>query len=208
MKKLLAVLLIALLAIPAALAETAVMTTYTDAEKGFSVAYPDTWYLVDDNFRETLLEAMGDLEMDLNGVDMESTIESVRQSGMFMLFAPDLTSNLNITTTTLGMSASAQLLAEALLPTTLAQYQSMFGDSMEDITGNDSIVTFGENEYAHLAISYDMTISGMQSHQTLHQYFICPNSEAYIITVTLQDGYDEALMDDVADILASFSATK
>ena len=202
MKKVLAALLCALLLISAAMAEEAMMVEYTEAEQGFSLRCPDSWIAVDDDFRQRLVDMLNQTEIE--GFDEETTqrtVEAVQSSGMFMLFAPDLVSNMNVTGQVLGMEMAAQDIVDTYFPAFDSQYSTMFGN-LQALEDDATVAEYGENEFAHLAKEYELG----GSKKILHQYFLSAGEKLYIITFTMQEGFDPALLDHRDVILESFQA--
>ena len=173
---------------------------YVDAS-GYSLSYPVTWYPADDSTLAAIESITNNNSFD--GVNMEtlrSAISSAKDSNLFMLYAPDFVSNLNVVTQEVGTSADANVLS-GLFPSLLAQYKSMLGDTVTQINSGDTVVTYGGNTSACIAVYYELNGAPMQ----LEQYMLCPNGTLYTISYTTNSG-NETYRADVEDILASFSA--
>ncbi len=172
---------------------------YTDAS-GYVITYPTTWYPADENTLAALENITNNNSFD--GVNMDTlrnAIASAKDSNLFMLYAPDFVSNLNVVTQELGTSADASLLS-SLFPSLLTQYKSMLGATVPQLNSDDTIVTYGDNTYARIAIYYELNGAPMQ----LEQYMLCPNGTLYTISYTTNSG-DETYLSDLEDILANFS---
>ena len=177
-----------------------IYTLYTDAS-GYSLTYPDTWYPADEN---TLAFAQGLMNNNsFEGMDMDALRQSVaaaKESNMFMIYASDFASNMNVIAQSMGMAADADTLS-TLIPTLINQYKGMLGDTVRQTNEGNTVVTYGGNTYAWVGLYYELNGAPMQ----LEQYMICPTDTLYIITYTTQNG-NETYRADVEDILASFAA--
>lgn len=203
MKRLLTVLLLLALAVPAiALADSDEWTAYTHPDDGYQISYPSDWTMAD---KDTIEKILDDATAEgIRGMDtsvLESSRDSILNDGLTLFIAPGNGLNFNIQYQDMGQEFSAQQLVEAVCPSIIEHFQSMFSD-MEVLVPGDVMIA-GDVEYAYVFIR--LQTNGEQT--LLSQTYTMRGTELYIITYTLfpERGLDVEAADALTyQIAASF----
>lgn len=155
------------------------LTTFTNAEQGYSISYPSDWYPMTQEFMDSLAASIGETEFaGMDSATIQSSVAQAAAQGLHMVYLPDFASNFNITGNSLGMTADTAML-QALCPTLQAQLQATFGETFS-VVDSGSVVQYGTNEYVQM--SYTYSLEGISIFCT--QCMISFNDTLYVVTLS------------------------
>lgn len=196
MKKLLSLLLVVLMLVPAlALAET---YTHPD-EPSYSYTPPEGWTVLSKDTADKMLELGGAMIDDPN---MSTYIEQAKALNMVYFLSPDMQQVAYTVVQAIGtVDLTAEQMKTLLGPALLEQLQSQFPAST--IENEGEIVTFGDHSFLKLGLSY--TISGITANITA--YILFQGGNMYMIAYTQTAKNDDQLA-AFEETLASFTTGK
>ena len=155
------------------------LTTFTNAEQGYSISYPSDWYPMTQEYMDSLAASIGETEFaGMDSATIQSSVAQAAAQGLHMVYLPDFASNFNITGNSLGMTADTAML-QALCPTLQAQLQATFGETFS-VVDSGSVVQYGANEYVQM--SYTYSLEGISIFCT--QCMISFNDALYVVTLS------------------------
>lgn len=195
MKKLLSLLLVVLMLVPAlALAET---YTHPD-EPSYSYTPLEGWTVLSKDTADKMLELGGAMIDDPN---MSTYVEQAKALNMVYFLSPDRQQVAYTVTQALpgAVDLTAEQMKTLLAPAILGQLQSQFPTSTVENEGE--VVTFGDNSFLKLGLSY--TVSGIAANITA--YILFQGGNMYMISYTQTTKNDDQLA-AFEETLASFTA--
>jgi len=155
------------------------LTTFTNAEQGYSISYPSDWYPMTQEYMDSLAASIGETEFaGMDSATIQSSVAQAAAQGLHMVYLPDFASNFNITGNSLGMTADTAML-QALCPTLQAQLQATFGETFS-VVDSGSVVQYGANEYVQMSYTYEL--EGVSIFCT--QCMISFNDALYVVTLS------------------------
>lgn len=207
-KNLISIVLAAVLAmLPlAGLMEATEYSEYVNESMGFSIYYPDTWYPMDKETIDEMMDMASNGE--IPGIDpsMIQPFEAqIKSTDIAMFISEDGAMTYNVTYVDLGAEVTYEDLIAYLLPETAKSYATMMEDFQ--IVEAGAIDQAGDNTFAIMAGSY--TMNGVTMIMT--QLFHLDENVVYMITFTVGavDGVDLGAADIILqEIAASFSVAE
>lgn len=179
MKKLLAVLLCALLALSCVSAmaenENTQMVLYEDNVLGMSYLISDDWIQITKENALTMVQLVFSGENET----IQEILAALEMADMTMYYAKNLVSNISITCQdAMGVSSSMLfMLKDMFADYLITMYQSTFGeDAQIDVKVDEAILTAGENMY--------IVIRSNVMDMYMEQYMCVLNDKIVTITIT------------------------
>lgn len=205
MKKLIALLLMAVLVFPMALVAGAQETEMTLYEgDGFALEYPADWIVMDQKTMDSVVELVTSGKIPgMDASTLQVYMNQIETTNMTMITAADGSMNFNVIPQDLGQSVSNDLILAELVPSVLSQYASTFPDF--DIQDKGSKTTYGSNEFVKVGGKYVL----MNVPMVLTQLMCSGGTSLYIITFTVTENAVEdmdAANATIEAIAASFKA--